>query len=83
VSASSSSAARRAPVGPAGPDWGTPPPETVHQWQLLAAQAARQLDPQVTLPDRVAGVQHAAQLHSTPGALYKTLHDARDAASKA
>lgn len=39
--------------------WGTPPPETVHEWQLLAAQAARQLDPQVPLPERGAEVQHA------------------------
>lgn len=34
--------------------WGRPAPSTVHEWQVLAAQAAGRLDPQVTLPDRVA-----------------------------
>src|ERR1019366_8990274 len=31
--------------------WGRPAPETVHEWHVLAAQAARQLDPAVTLPE--------------------------------
>ena len=31
--------------------WGKPAPESVHEWHLLAAQAARQLDPRVTLPE--------------------------------
>ena len=31
--------------------WGKPAPQTVHEWHLLAAQAARQLDPGVTLPE--------------------------------
>lgn len=33
--------------------WGNPAPETVHEWHLLAAFAARQLDPTVTLPERL------------------------------
>jgi hypothetical protein len=32
-----------------GRTWGKPAPETVHEWHLLAAQAARQLDRGVTL----------------------------------
>jgi len=39
--------------------WGRPAPQTVHEWHLLAAQAARRLDPQVPLPERVAEVRHA------------------------
>ena len=34
-----------------GRTWGKPAPRTVHEWHLLAAQAARQLDPDVTLPE--------------------------------
>lgn len=34
-----------------GRTWGRPAPETVHEWHVLAAQAARQLDPDVTLPE--------------------------------
>ncbi len=34
-----------------GRTWGKPAPQTVHEWHLLAAQAARQLDPGVTLPE--------------------------------
>jgi hypothetical protein len=34
--------------------WGQPPPQSVHQWRVLAAVAAHQLDPNVTPPDRVA-----------------------------
>ena len=34
-----------------GRTWGKPAPWTVHEWHLLAAQAARQLDPDVTLPE--------------------------------
>jgi hypothetical protein len=33
-----------------GRTWGKPVPESVHEWHLLAAQAARQLDPSVTPP---------------------------------
>jgi hypothetical protein len=36
-----------------GRTWGKPASETVHEWHLLAAQAARQLDPSVTLPERL------------------------------
>ncbi|MGH2886546.1 MAG: hypothetical protein ACRDPA_28280, partial [Solirubrobacteraceae bacterium] len=31
---------------------GNPAARTVHEWHLLAAQGARQLDPSVTLPER-------------------------------
>ena len=34
-----------------GRTWGKPAPRTVHEWNLLAAQAARQLDPGVALPE--------------------------------
>ncbi|HET9126017.1 MAG TPA: hypothetical protein VFN65_14140 [Solirubrobacteraceae bacterium] len=37
--------------------WGNPTPGTVHGWHLVAAQAARQLDPDVTLPGPMAGAQ--------------------------
>lgn len=33
--------------------WGNPAPQSIHEWHLLAAQAARQLDPRVTLPERL------------------------------
>lgn len=33
-----------------GRTWSSPAPDTIHGWHLLAAQAARQLDPAVTLP---------------------------------
>lgn len=33
--------------------WGNPAARSVHEWHLLAAQAARQLDPRVTLPERL------------------------------
>lgn len=33
--------------------WGHPAPESVHEWHLVAAQAARQLDPSVTMPERL------------------------------
>jgi hypothetical protein len=33
-----------------GRSWGKPGPKIVHEWHLLAAQAARQLDRQVTFP---------------------------------
>jgi hypothetical protein len=39
--------------------WGRPAPQTVHDWQLLAAQAAHQLDPRVSLPERSANPQPA------------------------
>src|SRR6185312_2846188 len=31
--------------------WGNPAAQSVHEWHLLAAQAARRLDPRVTLPE--------------------------------
>jgi len=33
--------------------WGQPAPESVHAWHLLAAGAARLLDPVVTFPERL------------------------------
>ncbi len=37
--------------------WGNPAPETVHEWHLLAAGAAHQLDPTVKTPERLPGSQ--------------------------
>ena len=34
--------------------WGQPAPESVHEWHLVAAGAARQLDPAVTTPGRLS-----------------------------
>ncbi len=39
--------------------WGRPAPQTVREWQLLAAQAAHELDPRVSLPERSASPQPA------------------------
>lgn len=36
-----------------GRTWGDPSPRTVHEWHVLAAQAARQIDPRVALPERL------------------------------
>jgi hypothetical protein len=33
--------------------WGNPAPETVHEWHVLAANAAHQLDPAVRRPERL------------------------------
>jgi hypothetical protein len=33
--------------------WGSPAPESVHGWHLLAAGAARELDPRVKAPERL------------------------------
>jgi hypothetical protein len=33
--------------------WGGPAPESVHEWLLLATQAAHQLDPTVRTPERL------------------------------
>jgi hypothetical protein len=41
--------------------WGQPAPQTVHDWHLVAAQAARQLDPSVRLPGPIS------KLASQPG----------------
>jgi hypothetical protein len=41
--------------------WGRPAPQTVHEWRLLAAQAAHQLDPRVSLPERLANPQPVAE----------------------
>jgi hypothetical protein len=34
--------------------WGNPTPESVHEWHLLAAGAAHQLDPAVPAPERLS-----------------------------
>jgi hypothetical protein len=34
--------------------WGHPAPGSVHEWHVLAADAAHQLDPTVTLPERLS-----------------------------
>jgi hypothetical protein len=39
--------------------WGDPASRSVHEWQVLVAQAARQLDPGVTLPERLPDSQLA------------------------
>ncbi len=36
--------------------WGHPAPESVHEWHVLAAGAARLLDPGVTAPERLRAV---------------------------
>jgi hypothetical protein len=33
--------------------WGHPAPESVHEWHVLAAQAAHELDPTVGMPERL------------------------------
>jgi hypothetical protein len=38
-----------------GRTWGSPPPELVRQWQVQAIEAARALDRDVPLPERLAG----------------------------
>lgn len=38
-----------------GRTWGRPAPQSVHEWHVLAAQAAHQLDPTVQLPERQSG----------------------------
>jgi hypothetical protein len=40
--------------------WGHPAPETVHAWHLLAAGAARELDPTVQMPDSPRSAPAAA-----------------------
>jgi hypothetical protein len=39
--------------------WGNPTRQTVHEWEVLVAQAARQLDPRVTPPERLPDSQLA------------------------
>ena len=39
--------------------WGDPAPQSVHEWHVLAAQAGRQLDAGVALPERLQDVQAA------------------------
>jgi len=37
-----------------GRTWGHPAPQSIHAWHVLAAGAARQLDPTVQLPERLS-----------------------------
>ena len=34
--------------------WGRPAPASVHEWRLLATDAARELDPSVGIPERLS-----------------------------
>lgn len=47
-----------------GRTWGTPAPESVHEWHLLAADAARELDPAVRRPGRLPAA--VAPIHDRP-----------------
>lgn len=53
--------------------WGRPAPRTVHEWHLLAVQAARQLDLQVTLPEREGGAPPAVAQRPVEAAANKRL----------
>jgi hypothetical protein len=39
--------------------WGRPPPESVHEWHVVAAGGARQLDPTVVAPERLSASSSA------------------------
>lgn len=43
--------------------WGQPAPQSAHEWHVLVAQAARQLDPRVTLPDRLPDLHRQTPDH--------------------
>jgi hypothetical protein len=53
--------------------WGHPAPENVHEWQVLAANAARLLDPAVVLPDRLLAVSPENPTHPVGRAANKRL----------
>ena len=46
--------------------WGIPAPESVHEWHLLAAGAARQLDPTVTTPEPLPFRQARVEVPDRP-----------------
>jgi hypothetical protein len=46
--------------------WGEPAPQSVREWHVLAAQAARQLDASVTLPERLPDPQLETRDHRPP-----------------
>ena len=50
--------------------WGHPAPQSVHEWNLLAIWAARQLDPSVTLPRRLPAI--APEIPTHPVARFAT-----------
>ncbi len=53
--------------------WGKPAAQTVHEWHLLAAQAARQLDPHVALPERPPSRRPSTQVRPLGQAADKRL----------
>ena len=53
--------------------WGHPAPERIHEWQVLAAGAARLLDPVVTFPERLPTVPSEHALHPVGRAANKRL----------
>jgi hypothetical protein len=50
--------------------WGQPAPQSVHEWNLLAIWAARQLDSTVTLPRRLPAI--APEIPTHPVARFAT-----------
>jgi hypothetical protein len=53
--------------------WGHPAPESIHDWQVLAAGAARLLDPVVTFPERLPAVASEQPVHPVGRAANKRL----------
>lgn len=53
--------------------WGHPATHIVHEWQLLAADAAHQLDPTVTRPERLIARSAQAPTHSRDPGRKQTL----------
>ncbi|HEY5193960.1 MAG TPA: hypothetical protein VIJ39_08850 [Solirubrobacteraceae bacterium] len=50
--------------------WGQPAPDTVHEWQVLTAAAARMLDPSVPVPSR-AQAPSRPEIAPPPGHLLR------------
>lgn len=44
-----------------GLTWGSPTAHSVHEWHVLAAGAARRLDPTVTFPERLPDTERAVR----------------------
>jgi hypothetical protein len=55
------------------PQLGHPAPESIHEWQVLAAGAARLLDPGVALPERLPAVFSEHPVHPVGRAANKRL----------
>jgi hypothetical protein len=45
-----------------GRTWGNPPEASIHEWHVRAALAARELDPQVKIPERTPAPQAATKI---------------------